>query len=131
MANVYAPREIDSFFIKLYGKQPEVSQVKKNIVCSLAEAEVSVMIDSYGGCHVDIAKISKERLPIVQQAMEGLLEGLKATNTCDSLWINFALPTNPAVMGSVLPQSFEIGTPGRGDLICDYQQKKLRVWQWL
>jgi ADP-ribose pyrophosphatase YjhB (NUDIX family) len=132
MANICtAPNEINSFFTNLYGKQPQVSQVKKNIVCSLAEAEVSVMIDSYGGCHVDIVQISKERLPIVQYAIEGLAEGFKATKTCDSLWINFALPTNPAVMGSVLPQSFEIGTPGRGDLIYDYQQKKLRVWQWL
>ena len=81
------------------------------------------MIDSYGGCHVDIVKISKERLPIIQYAIESLAEEFKATKTCDSLWINFAIPTNPAMMGSVLPQSFEIGTPGRGDLIYDYQQK--------
>jgi 8-oxo-dGTP pyrophosphatase MutT (NUDIX family) len=34
-------------------------------------------------------------------------------------------------MGAVLPESFDIGTPGQSGLIHDYQQKKLRVWQWL
>ena len=125
-----ALREIDSFFMKIYGESPVVSQVKKNTVCSLAGAEISTMVDSYGGCHVDIGKISKELLPVVQQAIEGLAEELKKAKTCDSLWVDFPLPTNPEIMG-LLPKSFVIGTPGRGDLIYDSQQRKVRVWQWL
>lgn len=65
-----APREVQSFFAGLYGVSPEQAPVGRNIAYTVnGENEVSLIIDSYGGCHIDIGQISKGRRAIIQQAI--------------------------------------------------------------
>lgn len=132
MAVLYAaPQEVQNFFIDLYGVSPEQALVGRNIAYSVGNKEVSLMVDSYGGCHVDIGQISEDRRASIRQAIENLGQELKQTKICDSLWVNFDLPQSLRAIGATLPESFAIGSTGSSDLIYDYQKNKARVWLWL
>jgi 8-oxo-dGTP pyrophosphatase MutT (NUDIX family) len=125
------PVDIHSFFETLYGKEPIVSQDKKNTVYAIPEKEVSIITDPYGGCHIDVKAISTDQFAYAQRAIETLSESFRTSRAFDSIWIDIALPVSALTLSSIVPSSFRIGEPGKGDLIYDYQQKKLRIWHWL
>ena len=109
---------------------PKVFWDRRYTAYSSLDDKISVIFDSYGGCHVKITKLSIERLSDVQRAIARLFETIKEKNAVDSFWIDFVLPVNSAVM-SLIPQSFVIGVPECGGFIQDYQDNMLRAWQWL
>ncbi len=128
---VSTPVEIDTFFTNLYRQSPQVSQEKKKTVYSLKGAdELYIVTDKYRGCYIEIGKIEKERLPFVRDQIATLGEAIRRTNSYDSLWVNLPLPINPTLL-SVLPETFSIGIAGKGDLVRDDQEKKIKFWQWL
>lgn len=131
MNAITIPHEIDSFFDTVYGQEPKVEQVKKTTVYSVPEKGLSIITDPYGGCHVDVKQISEEKLSAVREAIGELSEAFRSSGAFDSVWIDIALPANPQTLGFIAPESFVIGNPGKSDLIYDYQQKKVRLWQWL
>ena len=126
-AEAYEP--MNGFFRELQ-LQPKAFWDRRYTAYSSPDDKISVIFDSYNGCHVKIAKLSIERLSEVQRAIARLFETIKEKNAVDSFWIDFVLPVNSAVM-SLIPQSFVIGDSERGDLIQDYQDHMLRAWQWL
>ena len=125
------PAGIKGFFNTVYGKDPEIHSQKKSTTYSIPKEGVSIFTDPYKACHVDIKEISPERFASIKEAIQELSETSKKNNTFNSIWIDIALPFKPHVMGSILPESFEIGQPDKGDLIYDYQEKKIKIWQWL
>lgn len=131
ITNSVVPVEISKFFEIVYGCNPQVTLDKKSTVYSVPEKGVSIITDSYGGCHIDVKDISADRIPFARQAIEQLSETYRASKAFDSIWIDVALPTGALILGSIAPPSFEIGQPGRGDLVYDYQKRKVKIWQWL
>lgn len=118
---------INTFFNTLYQTSPTVEEVKKNTnKYSVAGKDVSIVTDPYGGCHIEVANV-----PAESALMKNAIQQLAGSLTCDSIWVNFPFPTQANSLGTVIPDSFQIGVPGKGDVIYDYQQKKIRFWQWL
>lgn len=125
------PVEIKEFFDVVFTCQPQVTVDKKSTIYSVPEKGISIITDSYGGCHIDVKEIADGLIPFAKQAIERLSETYKESKAFDSIWIDVALPANASIFGSIAPPSFEIGRPGKGDLIYDYQTKKIRIWHWL
>lgn len=131
VTNTVAPIEINNFFETVYGCNPQVTQDRRSTIYSVPEKGVSIITDTYGGCHIDVKEIPTDRIPFARQAIEQLSETYRASKAFDSIWIDVALPTGALNLFSITPSSFEIGQPGRGDLIYDYQKNKIKIWQWL
>lgn len=129
--NNVVPVEINNFFELVYGCHPQVDLNKKSTVYSVPEKGISIATDTYGGCHVEVKEISADRIAITRLAIEQLAEVYRASKAFDSIWIDVALPIGALFLGALAPPSFVIGHQGRGDLIYDYQQKKIKIWQWL
>lgn len=113
------------------GTGPQVDYEKRNAVYTVSENSLRVVTDSYGGCHVEIKEIDLNMAHIVKGAIKHLSEAIKITKEFDSIWIDLSLPANASNLGLIAPDDFVIGEYGKGDLIYDYQQKKIRIWQWL
>lgn len=125
------PVEIGSFFQQLYGKEPFATEAKKSQVYGVPGEGISIVADPYGGCHIEVNGIAAERIAAARRAIEHLAETYRLSGAFDSLWIDVALPATMQVVGALTPESFEVGRPGKGDLVYDYQQKKIKIWQWL
>lgn len=126
------PVELVSFFKSAYGIMPLALKGKGSTLYSAPEFEgVQISTDPHGGCHLDVKFVNPEIDHRAKQAIQQLAEGLRASKTYNSLWINLDLPSSPALWGRIVPESFVIGEEGKGDLIKDVQRKKIRIWQWL
>ncbi len=133
-ASLLIPAELNAFFESIYGAKPEGVQQKKNLLYSIPGKGISIITDPYGGCHInvkDISHLSADQMSIVREAIGKLTESFKVNKSFDSIWIDVALPAPVMTMGLIAPASFVMGKQGVGDLIYDYQQKKMKVWQWL
>lgn len=76
-------------------------------------------------------EIASGRIAVAREAIAQLSETYKESGTYDSVWIDVALPSSANTLGSIAPESFGVGKPGKGDFIYDYQQNKIKIWQWL
>ena len=123
--------DIGSFFESVYGSKPEVTRGKQNTVYSVPGQGISIITDTYGGCHIDVKEIAPEHIAFAREAIEKLSESFKASGAFDSMWIDVALPSKGNTVFAIAPDSFEIGKPGKCDLIHDYQQNKIKIWKWL
>lgn len=131
VTNNVVPFEISNFFEQVYSCNPQITQDKKSTIYFVSEKGVSIITDTYGGCHIDVKEISTDTIPLARQAIEQLSETYRASKAFDSIWIDVALPAGAFTLGSITPLSFEIGQPGRGDLIYDHQKKQIKIWQWI
>lgn len=125
------PFEIGNFFQKLYGIDPEVSKNRRNTIYSVSSKEISIIIDPFKGCHINVKGLSDVIVFKAKDAISELSEFLKANQTFNSIWIDVAQPTTVSTLFSITPDAFVTGTEEKGDLIYDYQQKKIKIWQWL
>jgi 8-oxo-dGTP pyrophosphatase MutT (NUDIX family) len=123
------PHGVEPFFAYIYGQKPELIEDKKNTVYGLPGKGISIILDKFRGCHIDIKETPADSAR-VRNAIFELADTAKASKAFNSIWVDFALPTNPTAL-ALLPPSFVMGEAGKGDLIYDYQMKKMRVWQWL
>lgn len=131
VTNTVIPVEINNFFESIYGCNPLVTQDKRSTVYSVPEKGISIITDTYGGCHINVKDISTDSIPSAREAIEQLSETYRTSKAFDSIWLDVALPAGALIIGSIAPPSFEIGQPGKGDLIYDYQKKQIKIWQWL
>lgn len=130
-SDIKVPSDINQFFNTLYGTPPEAEQKKRNILYSVPGQGVTITTDPYGGCHIDVKELSQERFSFAREAIQQLTEAFEASHAFDSLWIDMTTPFNLSTLGQIVPDSFTVGEPNRGDLIYDYQQKKIKCWKWL
>lgn len=128
---IQVPSDINQFFNTLYGTSPEAEQKKKNTLYSVADQGVTITTDPYGGCHIDVKELPQERFQFAKEAIQQLTEAFEASHAFDSLWIDMATPFTLSTLGQITPDSFTVGESNRGDLIYDYQQKKIKIWKWL
>ncbi len=128
--NEVTPVEVSKFFEEFCKCEPEVNLVKKTKVYSVPGYGVSITTDPYRGCHIDIKEIDSKLVILLKGAIGKLFASCKASCAFDSIWVDVSLPFNANIF-SILPESFEIGKLGKSDLIYDYQQKKIRVWEWI
>lgn len=131
ITNNVVPVEIGQFFETVYGCNPQITQDKKSTIYSVPEKSISIITDNYGGCHIDIKSIPSDRTSSAQQAIKQLSDVYRISNAYNSIWIDIDLPINGSTIGAIVPPSFLIGEPGKGDLIYDMPKRKLRMWQWL
>lgn len=133
-ASLPVPEDIRLFFQTVYGEDPVVVQQKRDLLYKVQEREISIIIDPFRGCHIDVkplSDISVNKMSRVQGAIEKLAESIRSNRSFNSIWIDLALPNSVMLFGVIAPASFVMGKPGFGDLVYDYQNKKVRVWQWL
>lgn len=122
--------EINSFFNRIYQAVPVQAQEGKSTKYAVAGREIAVITDPYGGCHIEMATIPGENLSAIREAIQELCNSFAASNAYDSVWLD--LPYAPmSKLGSIAPDSFVVGAHGKSDLIYDYPQRKIHVWQWL
>ena len=129
---------IKKFFNALYEKNPTDTVVGKNLVFSVNRKNaISVMLDRYGGCHVNIRALPNgeaetiNKMAKIRALIEQLGHELKKKKACDSLWINLKRPFTFDQLFSILPESFMNGALFNGRLIDDWPQNQVRIWEWL
>lgn len=133
--SVEAPMDVSSefknFFNTLYGVDPIAESVRRNTQYSVPGQGVTVVTDPYGGCHVNVNFLDEDQMARAKEALSNLTEEFQATRAFDSVWIDMSTPFSLSAMGRIAPDSFQIGVPFGGDLIYDYQEKKIKTWKWL
>ncbi len=130
-SNIHPSLPISNFFVKTFGEEPTVSVLKKETLYRIPNNSIHISTDCYGGCHVNVESFTHEHIELIREAIQELSSIFQKTKAFNSIWLNFPLPCSLGTVGTTIPQSFEIGTPGKCDLIYDRQANKLRIWSWL
>lgn len=122
---------IQAFFSEVYHAKPKEQLEEHNRVYSRADGKpgVKVIIDIYNGCHIHFPANIEIPLFNLKGGIISLNNFIKETRQFDSLWLDFEVPVGASYL-SLLPQKWELGKPGQGNIIYDTQKNVVRCWQW-
>lgn len=122
------------FLSNLYGQTPTEGKEGKSTVYSLPIVNfIRVVIDPYGGCHLEIPQNADIR-ENTKEEITKLTRFICETNLYDSLWIDVKgddkYPAKANIFG-ICPDSWDILDPKKGNVINDTQKGVMHIWQWL
>lgn len=132
MASPLSNDGIKDFFSEVYHMKPKEQIQGQNRIYSRADGKpgVQLIIDAYNGCHIHFPANIEIPLFSLKSGIISLNNFIKANRQFDSLWLDFEVPVGASYL-TLLPQKWEFGKPGQGNIIHDTQKNIERYWQWL
>lgn len=121
--------DVNQFLENLYHQGATKSNEGKNQVYSSSlPNSVKVIIDPFGGCHLQVPQ-NPMLSSNIQEEVAKLTQYIVDTKQFDSLWLDLDMPCEANTFG-ICPQGWAIGSDGC-NIINDTQKKVLRLWRWL